>query len=505
MYPIHLEQQYESLFTSAFDRFSSRLMREIREIRRELLLSGDTSSMMKSDGLRTDADDPFAILEALRAAMLGSIGSTDDEKIKKVFCLLDAWNTSFVNESLEKAMTRLNTPQGADITERIEPTKWITTTRISGSMIDTILDRTVKVNSALKSSLFSEHANSIFDILSNGLSNGKSFPEMVDDLQRQTGADRNKARFWARDQASKFYGQVNRTRQNEAGIPGYIWRCVTDGATRDNHYIMNGTYHDWQNPPEVGLHGEKRHPGEDWNCRCWAEPAFGKEYEDPTALKTNFEDRNLSNGVVTARDMIAEVMNITKISGSLDIREVSNLPALGMYSPSSGTVSLRSAIPTPLSTAVHELSHYLDHQIFGNGKRTYGSSKTEYSLLRTALSRTEMQKSFDRVSSIGKEIETVDITTGEIVRSYEYKIGKLIYTMAISGGASHKYYTDPREVFARLSEKYFAVKSGNAAMMAEIRAKEKNFVDMFGFSQYPSDNEVKTIIPMLDTYFSTKE
>ena len=125
MYPIHLEQQYESLFTSDFDRFSARLMREIR---RELFPGGADETIPKSDGLRADTDDSFSILEALRAAMLGSIGSSDDGRIKKVFSLLNAWNKSFVNESLEKMMSRLNTPQNTAVTGRIEATKWMTTT-----------------------------------------------------------------------------------------------------------------------------------------------------------------------------------------------------------------------------------------------------------------------------------------------------------------------------------------------------------------------------------------
>ena len=497
MYPIHLEQQYESLLTSDFDRFSARLMREIR---RELFPNDEDTTLAKSDGLRADADDPFSILEALKAAMLGSIGSTDDGRIKKVFSLLDAWNKSFVNESLEKMMTRLNTPQGSAVTGRVDPVKWITTTQISGSMIDTILDRTVKVNFSMKSSLFSEHANSIFDILSNGLSNGKSFPEMVDDLQRQTGADRNRARFWARDQASKFYGSVNETRQTEAGIPGYIWRCVTDGRTRDNHYVMNGTYHEWKNPPAVGLNGEKRHPGEDWNCRCWAEPAFGKEYEDPTAMKTKFEDQNVANGFVTARDMIAEVMDITRISKGLDIVENMATRGAGTYSPSTGILSLRPGIATPISTAAHELTHFLDHKIFGNGKNIFGTSTAGYSEIKSELAKTQLTKSIGKVRG-GKDILTVDMTTGEVVDNLAYKMNGKTFIMRKKGERSVEYWSDSREVFARTMEKYLALKSGNQPMMAEIRKKEKNFIETFGFSQYPSDDEVMRMTDAFDTFF----
>jgi uncharacterized protein with gpF-like domain len=40
---------------------------------------------------------------------------------------------------------------------------------------------------------------------------------------------------------------------------------------------MGGTTHRWSAPPLVG--GRRLHPGEDFNCRCWAEPIPSREQE----------------------------------------------------------------------------------------------------------------------------------------------------------------------------------------------------------------------------------
>lgn len=46
----------------------------------------------------------------------------------------------------------------------------------------------------------------------------------------------------------------------------YIWRTVEDDKVRSSHRQYNGKIFSWDNPPQGG------HPGEDYNCRCWAEP-----------------------------------------------------------------------------------------------------------------------------------------------------------------------------------------------------------------------------------------
>ena len=52
----------------------------------------------------------------------------------------------------------------------------------------------------------------------------------------------------------------------------YIWRTEGDDKVRDAHAAREGHIYNWHIPPVGG------HPGEDYNCRCWAEPY--KPHED---------------------------------------------------------------------------------------------------------------------------------------------------------------------------------------------------------------------------------
>ncbi len=48
--------------------------------------------------------------------------------------------------------------------------------------------------------------------------------------------------------------------------PRYIWRTHGDGKVRESHQRNDGKIFSWDNPPPTG------HPGEDYGCRCIAEP-----------------------------------------------------------------------------------------------------------------------------------------------------------------------------------------------------------------------------------------
>ena len=54
----------------------------------------------------------------------------------------------------------------------------------------------------------------------------------------------------------------------------YIWRTKKDDKVRGKHAEREGEIFNWHVPPEGG------HPGEDYNCRCWAEPYDPERYAD---------------------------------------------------------------------------------------------------------------------------------------------------------------------------------------------------------------------------------
>jgi hypothetical protein len=60
--------------------------------------------------------------------------------------------------------------------------------------------------------------------------------------------------------------QLSNEEQQEAGYTHYVWHTQGDDRVRGAHAVNEGRLFSWNNPPVTG------HPGEDYNCRCWAEP-----------------------------------------------------------------------------------------------------------------------------------------------------------------------------------------------------------------------------------------
>ncbi len=68
----------------------------------------------------------------------------------------------------------------------------------------------------------------------------------------------------------------------------YVWRTRGDNKVRPSHSANEGKVFSWDAPPRTG------HPGEAYNCRCWAEPYVqGRtEFFDHEFIS----DLNLSDG-----------------------------------------------------------------------------------------------------------------------------------------------------------------------------------------------------------------
>lgn len=95
-------------------------------------------------------------------------------------------------------------------------------------------------------------ANAIFDIMSE-----------------RTDVSDSRAKLIARDQVSKLNGQLTMERQTDIGVDSYVWRTVGDERVRETHDANDGDTFQWDSPP-----AETGHPGEDYQCRCWAEPVL---------------------------------------------------------------------------------------------------------------------------------------------------------------------------------------------------------------------------------------
>jgi SPP1 gp7 family putative phage head morphogenesis protein len=88
----------------------------------------------------------------------------------------------------------------------------------------------------------------------------------------------NKAKFLARQETSLMTTKLKETRYREAGVNEYKWKTVAGSKlhpVRPSHKILEGRIFRWDDPPITTPPGEavrRNNPGQDYNCRCFAQP-----------------------------------------------------------------------------------------------------------------------------------------------------------------------------------------------------------------------------------------
>jgi SPP1 gp7 family putative phage head morphogenesis protein len=146
-----------------------------------------------------------------------------------------------------------------------------------------VVDAGIAANVQLIKSIPSSYLDKVQMIITQEGTKGRTGKSLIAQIQEVYPVTQNKARFIARDQTAKLNGDISRQRQMAAGIRGYRWRTIGDNAVRESHKERNGKCYAWA-PEFVGqtledgtvlLDPEKDdigNPGDDYNCRCVAEP-----------------------------------------------------------------------------------------------------------------------------------------------------------------------------------------------------------------------------------------
>jgi SPP1 gp7 family putative phage head morphogenesis protein len=131
-----------------------------------------------------------------------------------------------------------------------------------------------KANVALIKSMVGEHVARVHRVL-KAAGSGTRVEVIQRQLQEATGASKSRAALIARDQVLSLNAQVTRDRHAAAGITEYVWRTSRDERVRSRHKELEGTRHAYDDPPVVdAATGRRAHPGEDFQCRCTAEPVL---------------------------------------------------------------------------------------------------------------------------------------------------------------------------------------------------------------------------------------
>lgn len=128
-------------------------------------------------------------------------------------------------------------------------------------------------NVSLISSIGDEYTTQVERLIQSSVREGVLMGDLSDEIEERFGVAESRADLIARDQIGKFNGQLTEARQTDLGIDGYIWRDSGDARVRPEHHALNGEKFTWDDPPEPG------HPGQDYQCRCSAEPDLASFFE----------------------------------------------------------------------------------------------------------------------------------------------------------------------------------------------------------------------------------
>jgi len=108
----------------------------------------------------------------------------------------------------------------------------------------------------------------------------------------------------------RFKQHLDGRRQQAFGIHKYIWRSQDDGRVRHSHAGLDDRVFEWQNPPATG------HPGEDYGCRCWAEPTLegaGEPRVELAALSDDEVAAAVGMDMPTEEELQAEYARLREI------------------------------------------------------------------------------------------------------------------------------------------------------------------------------------------------
>lgn len=172
-------------------------------------------------------------------------------------------------------INNMATDQGVDINEFNTRDM----TRVLGSIVGTDvflaepwlkpqLGMFIKANVDLITSIPTQALSQVETTVMSSVRIGARVEELAKEIQGRFDVSKARAELIARDQTSKFNGELTKLRQTEAGINKYRWATSNDERVRESHQALEGRVFSWDDPPSVG------HPGDDYQCRCVAIPIF---------------------------------------------------------------------------------------------------------------------------------------------------------------------------------------------------------------------------------------
>lgn len=196
-------------------------------------------------------------------------------------------------ESLKPWARRVATRMIGEVDDK-ERSSW----RALGNTISAQLHRDLRQVSMLKTfkelrdvqvelitSIPKKAAERVFHLTTKGLETGVRAAALAEQIRETTEVTKSRAILIARTETSRTASTLLGARCLAVGSKYYRWETSRDADVRAGHKAMQGKICEWANPPAVnegdGKGGNRimyHHPGEIWNCRCYAEPIISDPY-----------------------------------------------------------------------------------------------------------------------------------------------------------------------------------------------------------------------------------
>lgn len=104
---------------------------------------------------------------------------------------------------------------------------------------------------------------------------GNRYGNIVKHIENTYSVSQSKAKFLARQETNLVVAKIKEARYQSAGITDYKWRCVVGSPNhpvRHYHKLNDGQTFSFATGAIVNKSGDRKNPGEDYNCRCTAVP-----------------------------------------------------------------------------------------------------------------------------------------------------------------------------------------------------------------------------------------
>jgi len=117
-------------------------------------------------------------------------------------------------------------------------------------------------------------------IILRNVQSGRRAGEIESEIRKRWPAYSENAKLIAADQTAKLSSQITKKRHGALGITEYYWRDSGDDRVRPRHRKLGDMSRDgkifaYKKPPIVDVRtGRTANPGEDFRCRCTAEPVI---------------------------------------------------------------------------------------------------------------------------------------------------------------------------------------------------------------------------------------